>query len=117
MFAMTSGTTGQPKRLPITAELFRGIQSRLADVGAGRLATIPTLLAKHTVQLASDWQQYRAPSGVPCGQISGLAAMTRPRMTQITSFPCRRRLGQIHDPAARHYASLRFASHRAASAC
>jgi len=108
MFAMTSGTTGQPKRLPITAELFREYKAGWRMWAAGVFGDHPDLLLKQTLQLTSDWQQYRAPSGVPCGQISGLAAMTRPRMSQPI-FPLPPLLSQIHDPAARHYASLRFA--------
>ena len=108
MFAMTSGTTGQPKRLPITAELFREYRAGWRMWAAGVFGDHIDLLMKQTLQLTSDWQQYRAPSGVPCGQISGLAAMTRPRMSQVI-FPLPPLLSQIHDPAARHYASLRFA--------
>lgn len=107
MFAMTSGTTGQPKRLPITAELFREYKSGWRMWGAGTFGDHRHLILKKTLQLTSDWQQYRAPCGIPCGQISGLAAMTRPR-TSNHIFPLPAQLAQIHDPAARHYASLRF---------
>ena len=48
------------------------------------------------------------PSGVPCGQISGLAAATRPKIANYVFFlPAI--TGRIHDPAAKHYAALRFA--------
>jgi hypothetical protein len=107
MFAMTSGTTGQPKRLPITAELFREYKTGWRMWGGAVFGDHPHLLRKKTLQLTSDWQQYRAPCGIPCGQISGLAAMTRPRMSQLV-FPLPAIVSQIHDPAARHYASLRF---------
>ncbi len=108
MFAMTSGTTGQPKRLPITAELFREYSAGWRMWAAGVYGDHFDLLLKQTLQLTSDWQQYRAPSGVPCGQISGLAAMTRPWFAQYI-FTLPPILSRIHDPAARHYTSLRFA--------
>jgi hypothetical protein len=108
MFAMTSGTTGQPKRLPITEQLFREYKAGWRMWGAGVYGDHIDLLMKQTLQLTSDWQQYRAPSGVPCGQISGLAAMTRPRFSSVI-FSLPPVLSQIHDPAARHYASLRIA--------
>ena len=60
MFAMTSGTTGQPKRLPITTELFREYKAGWRMWGAGAFWDHTDLLAKHTLQLTSDWQQYRA---------------------------------------------------------
>ncbi len=108
MFAMTSGTTGEPKRVPITAELFREYKSGWHIWAGGLYGDYPRLLLKRSLQLSSDWQQYRAPSGVPCGQISGLAASTRPRIAQFMFLPppataC------IHDAAAKHYTTLRFA--------
>ena len=108
MFAMTSGTTGQPKRLPITAELFREYSAGWRMWAAGVYGDHVDLMLKQTLQLTSDWQQYRAPSGVPCGQISGLAAMTRPWFAQYV-FTLPPIVSRIHDPAARHYTSLRFA--------
>jgi hypothetical protein len=107
MFAMTSGTTGEPKRVPITAELFREYRAGWFIWGAGVYGDHPGLMCKKTLQLASDWQQFRAPSGVPCGQISGLAASTRPRYGQLLFLPPPATT-RIHDAAARHYATLRF---------
>jgi hypothetical protein len=75
--------------------------------GAGVYGDHVDLMTKRTIQLASDWQQYRAPSGVPCGQISGLAAMTRPWFSQVI-FSLPPKVSLIHDPSARLYASLRF---------
>jgi hypothetical protein len=108
MFAMTSGTTGEPKRIPITEELFREYKRGWLIWGGGVYGDYPSLMFKKTLQLSSDWQQYRAPSGVPCGQISGLAATTRPRPGQYLFVPPVA-TARIHDPAARHYATLRFA--------
>ena len=108
MFAMTSGTTGEPKRLPITEELFREYRAGWRMWGAGVYGDHRDLVRKKTLQLTSDWQQYRAPSGVPCGQISGLAATTRPKVAQRV-FILPTAAARIHDPAAKHYAALRFA--------
>jgi hypothetical protein len=108
MFAMTSGTTGTPKRLPITQELFEEYKSGWKIWGAGVYGDHLNLLNKQALQLSSDWQQFRAPSGVACGQISGLAATTRPWVTRRV-FLLPGVVSQIHDPAAKHYTSLRFA--------
>ena len=99
MFAMTSGTTGTPKRLPITQELFEEYSSGWKIWGAGVYGDHLDLMNKQTLQLSSDWQQFHAPSGVPCGQISGLAATTRPWITQ-RMFLLPRTISQIHDPVA-----------------
>lgn len=108
MFAMTSGTTGEPKRLPITAEFFREYRKGWQLWGAGVYGDYPELLKRKTLQLSSDWRQFTAPSGVPCGQISGLAATTRPAIAQLMFLPPAATT-RIHDPASKHYAALRFA--------
>lgn len=108
MFAMTSGTTGEPKRVPITEELFYEYRMGWQMWGAGAYGDHPDLLYKKTLQLTSDWQQYAAPCGIPCGQISGLAATTRPSISQIMFLPPPATT-RIHDAAAKHYTALRFA--------
>lgn len=108
MFAMTSGTTGKPKRLPITAELFDEYKAGWRLWGAGVYGDHLDLVNKKTLQLSSDWQQYRSPSGVACGQISGLAATTRPWIAQRV-FLLPSIVSRIHDPAAKHYTALRLA--------
>jgi hypothetical protein len=108
MFAMTSGTTGEPKRLPITAELFREYRRGWLIWGGGVYGDYPRLMRQTSLQLSSDWQQYRTPNGVPCGQISGLAATTRPKLGQYLFVPPPATV-RIHDAPARHYATLRFA--------
>jgi hypothetical protein len=108
MFAMTSGTTGKPKRLPITAELFDEYRAGWRMWGAGVYGDHIDLMQKKTLQLSSDWQQYQTPSGVPCGQISGLAASTRPCIANRMFLPPAA-VTRIHDAAAKHYTSLRIA--------
>lgn len=108
MFAMTSGTTGEPKRLPITKELFKEYRDGWQLWGAGVYGDYPHLLRKKTLQLSSDWQQYASPCGIPCGQISGLAATTRPSIAQTMFLPPSATT-RIHEAAHKHYTALRFA--------
>jgi hypothetical protein len=108
MFAMTSGTTGEPKRLPITAELFREYRTGWRLWGGGAYGDHPHLLAKKTLQVVTDWKQYTAPCGIPCGQISGLAAMTRPGIASQMFVPSPH-VARIHDPDSKYYATLRLA--------
>jgi hypothetical protein len=107
MFAMTSGTTGQPKRLPITEELFREYRKGWRLWGAGVFGDHRQLVRTRTLQLTSDWQHSHAHSGVPCGQISGLAASTRPWVARRDFVPPPA-VSRIHDPAAKHYTALRL---------
>src|SRR4051812_6786664 len=108
MFAMTSGTTGEPKRLPITEQFFREYRRGWMIWGASVYGDYPHLLRKKSLHLCSDWQQFRSASGIPCGQISGLAATTRPRISQLLFLPPHHTM-RIHDSSAKHYATLRFA--------
>ena len=102
---------GHDRRAEAAAD-HRGVVPRishgLAAVGRRRVRRPSRPVRKKTLQLTSDWQQYRAPCGVPCGQISGLAATTRPRIARRMFLPPPS-LSRIHDPAAKHYATLRFA--------
>jgi hypothetical protein len=108
MFAMTSGTTGEPKRLPITEEMFREYRAGWLIWGAGVYGDHRDLMRKKSLQLTSDWRLSTSPSGVPCGQISGLAATTRPRLAQRMFLPPPIAT-RIHDSADKHYTALRFA--------
>jgi hypothetical protein len=108
MFAMTSGTTGEPKRVPITQQLFDEYRQGWQLWGTGAFVDHKDLLLKKTLQLSSDWQQYTSPCGTPCGQISGLAATTRPAISQSMFLPPSAAT-RLHDAAAKHYTALRFA--------
>jgi hypothetical protein len=108
MFAMSSGTTAEPKRLPITVELFREYCRGWRLWGAGVYGDHSKLHGMQTLQLSSDWRQRVAPCGKPCGQISGLAATTRPRIARRMFLPPSE-VSMILDPAEKHYAILRFA--------
>jgi hypothetical protein len=109
MYAMTSGTTGRPKHLPVTAELFREYSAGWRIWGAGVYGDHRDLVYKKTLQLSSDWQQLRAPDGTPCGQISGLAAASRPLVSRPVFMPpaC---VNRIYDSESKHYAALRLAA-------
>ena len=108
MFAMTSGTTGEPKRLPITEEMFREYRAGWRLWAGGVYGDHRGLVRTKTLQLTSDWQRYRAPGGIACGQISGLAASTRPKIAS-RMFLLPPATGRIHDPATKHYTALRLA--------
>lgn len=108
MYAMTSGTTDKPKHLPVTEDFYRHYRESWNLWGTQVYNDHRQLLSQKTLQLSSDWKQQLAPSGVPCGNISGLAAETRPFYTKSIFFlpaACIR----ISDPAAKHYTALRIA--------
>lgn len=107
MFAMTSGTTSEPKRLPVTAQFYKEYKRSWQLWGTGVYRDYQTLFDRQTLQLSSDWQIEDTPSGAPCGNISGLAATSRPiYMRHVFSLPAS--VIKIRDFAAKHYTSLRL---------
>lgn len=107
MFAMTSGTTSEPKRLPVTAEFYKQYRHSWQLWGTGVYRDHQILFDRQTLQLSSDWQIEATPSGAPCGNISGLAATSRPiYMRRVFSLPAS--VIKIRDFAAKHYTSLRL---------
>ena len=63
---------------------------------------------QRTLQLTSDWKQFYTEGGIPCGNISGLAAESAPAILHYayaTPLP----VTKILNPAAKHYTTLRLA--------
>jgi hypothetical protein len=107
MFAMTSGTTNEPKRLPVTELFYKEYRESWQLWGTGVYRDHQELLKRQTLQLTSDWQIESTPSGAPCGNISGLAATSRPfYMKRVFALPAC--VIKIRDFAAKHYTSLRL---------
>ncbi len=108
MFATTSGTTNKPKLLPVTGEFYAAYRSGWQLWGTGVFRDYRSLLSQTTLQLTSDWKVSHAPSGVPIGNISGLAAETRPFYMK-PSFVLPLDVIKIRDHEAKHYTALRLA--------
>lgn len=108
MFSMTSGTTAQSKYVPITNHFFKEYRRSWNYWGLATFRDHKDLLAKYTLTLASDWDQFRTSAGICCGSISGLAAETRPRITN-SLFVLPNALLKIKGAESKLYASLRVA--------
>jgi hypothetical protein len=108
MFSMTSGSTGNPKFIPITEDFLREYRKSWNTWGVNTYRDHKDLLTKKSLQLSSDWQQFHTPGGVPCGGMSGLAAETAPLVSRPI-FLLPRALMKVHDHAAKQYAALRLA--------
>ncbi|MFG0287371.1 MAG: GH3 auxin-responsive promoter family protein [Rhodopirellula sp. JB044] len=108
MFSMTSGTTSEAKYVPITNHFFDEYRRSWNYWGLATYRDHHDLLSKHTLTLASDWDQFRTSGGIPCGSISGLAAETRPRITN-SLFILPKSLLKVKGTENKQYASLRVA--------
>ena len=107
MFAMTSGTTDRAKYLPVTREFFQDYRRSWHIWGAASYADHVDQVRKKSLQLTSNWRQSFAECGLPCGNISGLAAEVTPwfaRRVFVVPLPVIR----LDDPAVKHYTALRL---------
>lgn len=108
MFAMTSGTTAEPKYLPVTESFFDEYRRGWNLWGLKLYRDHLDLVRKKTIKLASDWQQTYTPGGTACGNISGLVEQTSPRAGR-SRFILPAATIKIHNPRAKHYTALRLA--------
>ncbi len=108
MFAMTSGTTDQPKYVPITAAFLAEYRCGWNAFGVKALMDHPDALLRPIVQITSPMDEQRAPSGVPCGAITGLMAATQKRIVR-RYYVTPPSVGYIADAAARYYTVARLA--------
>ncbi|WP_164101784.1 GH3 auxin-responsive promoter family protein [Candidatus Laterigemmans baculatus] len=108
MFAMTSGTTSESKYIPITNHFFQEYRRGWNVWGMRTYHQHPELLRTKTLQFSSDWQQTRTEGGFYCGNISGLAAETRPAVSDLI-FCLPTALNKIPDAESKQYTALRLA--------
>ena len=108
MFAMTSGSTSQSKYVPVTRDAFNEYRDGWNIWGVRTYIDHLDLVNKKTLQLSSDWQQSITSGGTPCGNISGLAAETAPRVSDPI-FVLPRSLIKISDTVSKQYVALRLA--------
>src|SRR5687767_4420082 len=107
MFALTSGTTEQSKFIPITPEFLKEYRRGWNLWGVRAYVDHLRLVRMYNLQLSSDWRQFYTEGGIPCGNISGLAADTATIISRPV-FILPRELRKISDPVSKHYAALRI---------
>lgn len=108
MFAMTSGTTSESKYIPITNHFFREYRRSWKVWGARTYFDHPELQWRKALQFSSDWQHTRTEGGIPCGNISGLAAESRPFITNYV-FCLPNELNKVTHSHSKQYTALRLA--------
>ncbi|MCH2129432.1 MAG: GH3 auxin-responsive promoter family protein [Pirellulaceae bacterium] len=108
MFALTSGTTSESKYIPVTDEFLKEYRRGWNLWGVQTFRQHLDLVRKHVVQLTSDWQQFNTSAGIPCGNISGLAVATAPRISD-PMFLLPRSLIKVTNSFAKQYTALRLA--------
>jgi len=115
MFATTSGTTGEPKLVPVTAS-WRAETAGLMRLWLRRaLADHPGLFAGKMLTVVSPAVERWTPTGIPCGAMSGVAARDLPWLTQ-RQHAVPYAVSLIRDPDARYFVTMRLALARSVSA-
>jgi hypothetical protein len=107
MFAMTSGTTAARKYIPVTDRFLADYRRGWNVWGIHIYESIPKLWFKGMLQLVGDWQEEKAPSGVPCGNISGLTSHVQMRIIRRL-YVLPPESGKIKDVRTKYYLAWRL---------
>jgi hypothetical protein len=107
MFTLSSGTTAQPKLIPINdvwmAEYRRGFQLW----GVKAFLDHPPLFYSKLAGIAGDWDMRRTPTNLPCGMASGLAARMQSLLIRMV-YCIPAAVFEIDDPDVKYYTALRL---------
>jgi len=108
MFAMSSGTTAEPKYIPVTDPFLAEYRAGWNAWGIKALLDHPDGILRRIVQVSSRMDETRTSAGIPCGAITGLMAATQKRVVRkyYVSPAC---LAEIDDPTAKYYTIMRLA--------
>ena len=108
MFATTSGTTSEPKFIPLTAEWLRELQ-RLTTLWLYRSQVdYPSLFDSKSVTVVSPAVESRTASGTPVGSVSGLTYQRTPWMVR-RSYALPYDVSEITDYDDRYFVAARMA--------
>ncbi len=107
MFALSSGTTGATKYIPVTNRFLADYRRGWMIWGLNAFDAIGGMSGLSIFQLASDFEKRHTNAGTPCGNISGLAQHLQSRFVQF-KYSVRPPVLKISDSAARYYTALRL---------
>ena len=106
MFSMTSGTTGEPKYIPVTERFLREMRRGWNIFGMRVLRDHPGGWLRNILQISSPMNESTSPGGLPCGAISGLLAATQKKIVR-RMYAAPQSVVAVKDSDARFYMLLR----------
>lgn len=109
LFAMTSGTTGDPKYIPVTPESRRAKANLMSVWLSAFFRDHPDIFSGRILSIVSPEVEERSPDGTPCGSESGHAYRNVPGPIR-SLYSCPYEVFQIADYEARYYTILRIAA-------
>jgi hypothetical protein len=108
MYALTSGTTNEPKYIPVTPAFLDEYRRGWNVWGLRALLDHPGCFLRHIVQVSSPMNDSITPSGIPCGAITGLMAATQKRLVR-KYYTAPLAVAHIKDATAKYYTIMRLA--------
>lgn len=111
MFATSSGTTAEPKRIPVTPAFVADYRRGWNTFGLKMLMDHPPAILRPILQSSGRYDAERTAAGIPCGAITGLLARTQKRIVRrfYVGPPA---LTEIPDPQAKYYTLIRLGIER-----
>jgi len=108
MFALTSGTTGRAKHIPITESFIKSYRRGWNIWGSKVYSDHSEAHLRKILHVSSSCQEYKTEANIPCGAISGMLAHNQKyivRQLYATPFA----VSEIKNAADRYYTIMRFA--------
>ncbi|NIA07237.1 MAG: hypothetical protein GWP14_06320 [Actinobacteria bacterium] len=109
MFALTSGTTGKPKQIPVTKLFLRNYRRGWFLLVSWLWRNHKELWYRQVFQLSSPLDDYFTTAGIPCGAISGMTAKM-PHWLARSYYSVPQDATYIKDTSDRYYAAIRIAA-------
>jgi hypothetical protein len=108
MFALTSGTSSEPKYIPVTQRFLDDVRAGWNAFGVKALLDHPGNVLQPILQISSRMDERRTETGVPCGAITGLMAATQKHLVRkyYIAPPC---VAEVEDALSRYYTIMRLA--------
>ena len=108
MFALTSGTTSEPKYIPVTREFLDDYRRGWLVFGIKLFGDHPEAILRPILQVTSPMDEFRTPGGTPCGAITGMMAATQKRLVR-RHYIAPLCVADIKDSLAKYYTLMRLA--------
>jgi hypothetical protein len=107
MFATSSGTTSEPKLIPVTRAFVDDYRRGWNTFGLKMLGDHPRAILRAILQSTGRYDAERTEAGIPCGAITGLLAREQKRIVR-RFYVGRPDVAQLSDPQARYYTLMRY---------
>jgi len=107
MFALTSGTTDEPKYIPITERFLQEYRTGWYIWGWGLYCDHRLAFQGGLLNIVSEADKERTPAGIPCGAISGLMAQMQPWVVRWF-YPIPGITNCVADAESKYYLILRL---------